>query len=91
MLCWCDVAPCAWRPQNFLNEHRMLGNIKNVAKTTKKEQLVGAIMSCLSAECLKPQRVKEVKAFKTVETKEVKAEVVDEGPPTFAISMLKKG
>lgn len=24
----------------FLNEHKLLGNIKNVAKTAKKEQLV---------------------------------------------------
>ena len=24
----------------FLNEHKLLGNIKNVAKTAKKEQLI---------------------------------------------------
>ncbi|XP_077473211.1 uncharacterized protein LOC144086905 isoform X2 [Stigmatopora argus] len=35
---------------SFLNEHRLLGNIKNVAKTAKKEQLVDAITSCLSAK-----------------------------------------
>lgn len=27
-------------PFQFLNEHKLLGNIKNVAKTAKKEQLV---------------------------------------------------
>ncbi|XP_077570229.1 peptidyl-prolyl cis-trans isomerase FKBP3-like [Stigmatopora nigra] len=35
--------------QSFLNEHRLRGNIKNVAKTAKKEQFVDAITSCLSA------------------------------------------
>ncbi|XP_077468328.1 peptidyl-prolyl cis-trans isomerase FKBP3-like [Stigmatopora argus] len=54
---------------SFLNEHRLLGNIKNVAKTTKKDQLVDAISSCLSAKCLKPRRryLEEVKAVKTDE------------------------
>ncbi|XP_077458128.1 peptidyl-prolyl cis-trans isomerase FKBP3-like [Stigmatopora argus] len=32
---------------SFLNEHRRLGNIKNVAK---KEQLIDTISSCLSAK-----------------------------------------
>ncbi|XP_077465809.1 peptidyl-prolyl cis-trans isomerase FKBP3-like [Stigmatopora argus] len=42
---------------SFLNEHRLLGNIKNVVtKTTKKEQLIDAITSCLSAKGLKPRR-----------------------------------
>ncbi|XP_077578003.1 peptidyl-prolyl cis-trans isomerase FKBP3-like isoform X2 [Stigmatopora nigra] len=41
---------------SFLNEHRLLGNIKNVAKTAKKEQLVDTITSCLSAKSLKPWR-----------------------------------
>ncbi|XP_077463935.1 peptidyl-prolyl cis-trans isomerase FKBP3-like isoform X2 [Stigmatopora argus] len=34
---------------SFLNEHRPLGNIDNVAKTAKKEQFVDAIASCFSA------------------------------------------
>ncbi|XP_077464965.1 peptidyl-prolyl cis-trans isomerase FKBP3-like [Stigmatopora argus] len=34
---------------SFLNEHGLLGNIKNGAITAKKEQLVDAITNCLSA------------------------------------------
>ncbi|XP_077454764.1 peptidyl-prolyl cis-trans isomerase FKBP3-like [Stigmatopora argus] len=40
----------------LLNEHRLLGNIKNVSKTAKKEQLVDAITNCLSPKGLKPRR-----------------------------------
>ncbi|XP_077453302.1 peptidyl-prolyl cis-trans isomerase FKBP3-like [Stigmatopora argus] len=35
---------------SLLNEHRLLGNIKNVVKTAKKEQRVDAKTSCLSAK-----------------------------------------
>ncbi|XP_077477458.1 peptidyl-prolyl cis-trans isomerase FKBP3-like [Stigmatopora argus] len=41
---------------SFLNEHRLLENIKNVAKTSKKKQLVDTITSCLSAKGLTPRR-----------------------------------
>ncbi|XP_077482914.1 uncharacterized protein LOC144093356 [Stigmatopora argus] len=36
---------------SLLNEHRLLGNIKNVAKTAKKEHLVNAITTSLSTNC----------------------------------------
>ncbi|XP_077478338.1 peptidyl-prolyl cis-trans isomerase FKBP3-like isoform X2 [Stigmatopora argus] len=39
----------------FLNEQGLLRNIKNGAITAKKEKLVDAIMSCLSAKGLKPR------------------------------------
>ncbi|XP_077446770.1 peptidyl-prolyl cis-trans isomerase FKBP3-like [Stigmatopora argus] len=31
---------------SFLNDHRLVVNIKNVAKTSKNGQLVDAVMSC---------------------------------------------
>ncbi|XP_077472252.1 peptidyl-prolyl cis-trans isomerase FKBP3-like [Stigmatopora argus] len=77
---------------SFLNDHRLLGNIKNVAKTAKKEQLVDAIMSCLSAKCKTTETeevTKQVKAVKIDKTKEVKAEVLDElGPKCFRLFNL---
>ncbi|XP_077469994.1 peptidyl-prolyl cis-trans isomerase FKBP3-like isoform X1 [Stigmatopora argus] len=50
----------------FLNEQGLLRNIKNGAVRAKKEQLVDAIMSCLSAKGLKPRTrtVEEVTAVK---------------------------
>ncbi|XP_077461537.1 peptidyl-prolyl cis-trans isomerase FKBP3-like isoform X1 [Stigmatopora argus] len=73
--------------RSFLNERRVLGNIKNVAKTAKKEQLVDAIMSRLSAKGLKPRRLeevtKQVKAVKINQKTKGMAEVVDQGPPKF--------
>ncbi|XP_077461538.1 peptidyl-prolyl cis-trans isomerase FKBP3-like isoform X2 [Stigmatopora argus] len=77
-----------WTAEQFLNERRVLGNIKNVAKTAKKEQLVDAIMSRLSAKGLKPRRLeevtKQVKAVKINQKTKGMAEVVDQvGPPKF--------
>ncbi|XP_077463211.1 peptidyl-prolyl cis-trans isomerase FKBP3-like [Stigmatopora argus] len=53
---------------SFLNEHRPLGNINNVAKTAKKEQFVDAIASCFSAKGLKPWKLEEM----TMQVKAVK-------------------
>ncbi|XP_077459519.1 peptidyl-prolyl cis-trans isomerase FKBP3-like isoform X2 [Stigmatopora argus] len=64
---------------SFLNVRRLLGNIKNVAK---KEQLFDPISSCLSA---KFKATDDGRGDK--QTKEVKAEVVDEGPPKFTKCM----
>ncbi|XP_077459424.1 peptidyl-prolyl cis-trans isomerase FKBP3-like isoform X4 [Stigmatopora argus] len=64
---------------SVLNEHRLLGNIKNVAK---KEQLVDTISSCLSAKGFQATEMveevtRQVKAVKIdAKTKEVKAEIV---------------
>ncbi|XP_077462617.1 peptidyl-prolyl cis-trans isomerase FKBP3-like [Stigmatopora argus] len=52
---------------SFVNEHRHLGNIKNVGK---KEQLFDTITSCLSAK-LKAMETEEV-------TKQVQAVKIDE-------------
>ncbi|XP_077586641.1 peptidyl-prolyl cis-trans isomerase FKBP3-like [Stigmatopora nigra] len=70
----------------ILNERRLLENIKNVAKTSKKEHLVDAITSCLSAKFKAKEMVEEVKKLVKAKeihekTKEVNAQVVDEGGP----------
>ncbi|CAJ1077383.1 peptidyl-prolyl cis-trans isomerase FKBP3 [Xyrichtys novacula] len=82
---------------SFLNEHKLLGNIKNVAKTAKKEQLIIAYNQLFLSKRFKgtepvEEVTEKVKAVKIDEKpKEVKTEVVDEGPPKFFKSVLKKG
>ncbi|XP_058468565.1 peptidyl-prolyl cis-trans isomerase FKBP3 [Solea solea] len=82
---------------SFLNEHKLLGNIKNVAKTAKKEQLIIAYSQLFESKRFKgtepveevTEQVKQVKIED--KPKEVKTEVVDEGPPKYTKSVLKKG
>ncbi|KAF7650997.1 hypothetical protein LDENG_00117150 [Lucifuga dentata] len=82
---------------SFLTEHKLLGNIKNVAKTAKKEQLVIAYNELFQSKRFKgtdpvvevTEQVKTVKIEQ--KPKEVKTEVVDEGPPKFTKTVLKKG
>ncbi|KAM4712683.1 peptidyl-prolyl cis-trans isomerase FKBP3 [Anableps anableps] len=82
---------------SFLNEHKLLGNIKNVAKTAKKEQLIVAYNQLFESKRFKgtdpvEDVTEQVKAVKIEEKlKEVKAEVVDEGPPKYTKAVLKKG
>ncbi|KAM9840611.1 peptidyl-prolyl cis-trans isomerase FKBP3 [Aulostomus maculatus] len=82
---------------SFLNEHKLLGNIKNVAKTAKKEQLITAYNQLFESKRFKgtepvEEVTEQVKAVKIEEKpKEVKTEIVDEGPPKFTKSVLKKG
>ncbi|XP_008281232.1 peptidyl-prolyl cis-trans isomerase FKBP3 [Stegastes partitus] len=82
---------------SFLNEHKLLGNIKNVAKTAKKEQLIIAYNQLFESKRFKgtepiEEVTEQVKAVKIEEKpKEVKTEVVDEGPPRYTKSVLKKG
>ncbi|XP_073348841.1 peptidyl-prolyl cis-trans isomerase FKBP3 [Pagrus major] len=82
---------------SFLNEHKLLGNIKNVAKTAKKEQLVIAYNQLFESKRFKgtepiEEVTEQVKAVKIEDKpKEVKTEVVDEGPPKYTKSVLKKG
>uniref|UniRef100_A0A665WT07 peptidylprolyl isomerase n=2 Tax=Echeneis naucrates TaxID=173247 RepID=A0A665WT07_ECHNA len=82
---------------SFLNDHKLLGNIKNVAKTAKKEQLIIAYNQLFESKRFKgtepvEEVTEQVKAVKIEEKpKEVKTEVVDEGPPKFTKSVLKKG
>ncbi|XP_018601812.1 peptidyl-prolyl cis-trans isomerase FKBP3 [Scleropages formosus] len=83
--------------QSFLAEHKLMGNIKNVAKTAKKEGLVLAYNQLFESKRFKgtePEKeatdeVKEVKSDS--KPKESKAEPVDEGPPKYTKSVLKKG
>ncbi|XP_077366560.1 peptidyl-prolyl cis-trans isomerase FKBP3 [Festucalex cinctus] len=82
---------------SFLNEHKLLGNIKNVAKTAKKDQLIAAYNELFASKRFKgtepvEEVTKQVKAVKIDEKpKDVKVEVVDEGPPKFTKTTLKKG
>ncbi|XP_055041348.1 peptidyl-prolyl cis-trans isomerase FKBP3 [Misgurnus anguillicaudatus] len=82
---------------SFLSEHKLMGNIKNVAKTAKKEQLLEAYNQLFLSKRFKGTDVdvvtQEVKAVKLDDNpKQVKTEVVeDEGPPKFTKSILKKG
>ncbi|XP_048063887.1 peptidyl-prolyl cis-trans isomerase FKBP3 [Megalobrama amblycephala] len=81
---------------SFLAEHKLLGNIKNVAKTAKKEQLIEAYNQLFESKRFKGTEVElvteEVQAVKIHDNpKESKTEAVDEGPPKFTKSILKKG
>ncbi|NXS79171.1 FKBP3 isomerase, partial [Erpornis zantholeuca] len=85
--------------QAFLAEHKLLGQVKNVAKTANKEQLIAAYTQLFhtqrfkgtdgaekAAEKAKPGKAEEAKG------KAVKAEeTVEEGPPKYTKSILKKG
>ncbi|XP_039546086.1 peptidyl-prolyl cis-trans isomerase FKBP3-like [Pimephales promelas] len=81
---------------SFLAEHKLLGNIKNVAKTAKKEQLIEAYNQLFESKRFKGTEVElvteEVQAVKIHDNpKDIKTETVDEGPPKFTKSILKKG
>uniref|UniRef100_A0A3B3DE31 peptidylprolyl isomerase n=1 Tax=Oryzias melastigma TaxID=30732 RepID=A0A3B3DE31_ORYME len=82
---------------SFLSEHKLLGNIKNVTKTANKEQLVVAYNQLFESKRFKGTEPEEeltekVKAVKIEDKpKEVKAEPVDEGPPKYSKTTLKKG
>ncbi|NXB29988.1 FKBP3 isomerase, partial [Eulacestoma nigropectus] len=85
--------------QAFLAEHKLLGQVKNVAKTANKEQLIAAYTQLFhtqrfkgtdgaekAAEKARPAKAEEAKG------KAVKAEeAVEEGPPKYTKSILKKG
>ncbi|NXQ04335.1 FKBP3 isomerase, partial [Vidua macroura] len=85
--------------QAFLAEHKLLGQVKNVAKTANKEQLIAAYTQLFhtqrfkgtdgaekAAEKAKPAKAEEAKG------KAAKAEeAVEEGPPKYTKSILKKG
>ncbi|XP_012685094.1 peptidyl-prolyl cis-trans isomerase FKBP3 [Clupea harengus] len=82
---------------SFLSEHKLLGNLKNVAKTAKKEQLIVAYNQLFETKRFKgdesveevTQNVKDVKIDD--KPKEEKVEAVYEGPPKYTKSVLKKG
>ncbi|XP_029767954.1 peptidyl-prolyl cis-trans isomerase FKBP3 [Terrapene carolina triunguis] len=84
---------------NFLAEHKLLGQIKNVAKTATKDQLVTAYNQLFETQRFKGTEsadkvTEQVKSIKIDEdkAKETKPEeTVDEGPPKYTKSILKKG
>ncbi|XP_053300882.1 peptidyl-prolyl cis-trans isomerase FKBP3 [Pleuronectes platessa] len=82
---------------SFLNEHKLLGNIKSVSKTAKKEQLIIAYNQLFETKkFIGTDPIKEVTDHireVTIEDKpkDVKVEVVDEGPKKYFKSVLKKG
>ncbi|KAM6311743.1 peptidyl-prolyl cis-trans isomerase FKBP3 [Aegotheles albertisi] len=87
--------------QAFLAEHRLLGQVKNVAKTASKEQLIAAYTQLFhtqrfkgtdgaekaAAEKAKPVKAEEAKG-KAARPEEAAEE---EGPPKYTKSVLKKG
>ncbi|XP_075048268.1 peptidyl-prolyl cis-trans isomerase FKBP3 [Mixophyes fleayi] len=85
--------------ESFLAEHKLLGNIKNVAKTAKKDQLIAAYNKLFETKRFKGKDsldnlTKETKDLKVDDGKagETKAEeVVDDGPPKYTKYTLKKG
>ncbi|XP_045917414.1 peptidyl-prolyl cis-trans isomerase FKBP3 isoform X2 [Micropterus dolomieu] len=88
---------CDFEIFQFLNEHKLLGNIKNVAKTAKKEQLIIAYNHLFQSKRFKgtepvEEVTEQVRVVKIEDKpKEAKAEAVDEGPPKYTKSVLKKG
>ncbi|KAG5277320.1 hypothetical protein AALO_G00116170 [Alosa alosa] len=81
---------------SFLSEHKLLGNIKNVAKTAKKEQLIIAYDQLFESKRFKgtepiEEVTQNVKAVKIDDKPKEVAEVIDEGPPKFTKAVLKKG
>ncbi|XP_053553652.1 peptidyl-prolyl cis-trans isomerase FKBP3 [Bombina bombina] len=83
--------------ESFLSEHKLLGNIKNVAKSANKDQLIVAYNKLFETKRFKgtdgvakvTDDVKNVKISETV--KESKQEEIVEGPPKYTKSILKKG
>ncbi|XP_067097957.1 peptidyl-prolyl cis-trans isomerase FKBP3 [Osmerus mordax] len=80
---------------SFLAEHKLMGNIKNVAKTAKKEQLINAYNDLFASKrFIGTEPIEEVtEQVRTVkiEDKPKETEVIDEGPPKFKKAVLKKG
>ncbi|XP_063803513.1 peptidyl-prolyl cis-trans isomerase FKBP3 [Pseudophryne corroboree] len=84
---------------SFLAEQKLLGNIKNVAKTATKDHLITAYNKLFETKRFKGKDsvadlTKETKALKVEDVKAVESKpevVVDEGPPKYAKYMLKKG
>ncbi|XP_078515802.1 peptidyl-prolyl cis-trans isomerase FKBP3 [Lissotriton helveticus] len=83
--------------ESFLAEHKLLGNIKSVAKTAKKDQLIPAYNELFQNKRFKgidtivrvTEQVKNVKLDEDAPPKP--EEIVYEGPPKYTKSILKKG
>ncbi|KAJ1104051.1 hypothetical protein NDU88_001466 [Pleurodeles waltl] len=85
--------------ESFLAEHKLQGNIKNVAKTAKKDQLIAAYNELFQNKRFKgidtiakvTEQVKNVKLDEDAPQKSKPEEIVDEGPPKYKKAILKKG
>ncbi|XP_042194288.1 peptidyl-prolyl cis-trans isomerase FKBP3 [Callorhinchus milii] len=82
----------------FLSEHKLMGNIKNVAKTAKKEQLIIAYNQLFESKRFKgteevTQQLKDVNIGPAKDKPKDKKpeEIVPEGPPKYTKNVLKKG
>uniref|UniRef100_A0A8C5P124 peptidylprolyl isomerase n=1 Tax=Jaculus jaculus TaxID=51337 RepID=A0A8C5P124_JACJA len=67
----------------FFAQHKLLGNIKNVAQTAKKDHLVTAYKHLFE--------MKNVKFSDDKPKDRMSEETLDEGPPKSTKSLLKKG
>ncbi|KAG8517737.1 Peptidyl-prolyl cis-trans isomerase FKBP3, partial [Galemys pyrenaicus] len=83
----------------FRFEHKLLGNIKNVAKTANKDHLVTAYNHLFESKRFKgtesiskvSEQVKNVKLNEDKPKETKSEETLDEGPPKYTKSVLKKG
>ena len=84
---------------SFLAECKLLGNIKNVAKTANKDHLVTAYNHLFESKHFKgteniskvSKQVKNVKLNEDKPKETKSEETLDEGPPKCTKSVLKKG
>ncbi|KAB0369444.1 hypothetical protein FD755_019449, partial [Muntiacus reevesi] len=84
---------------SFLAEDKLLGNIKNVAKTANKDHLVTAYNHLFESKRFKgtesiskvSEQVKNVKLNEDKPKETKSEETLDEGPPKYTKSVLKKG
>ena len=84
---------------SFLAEHKLLGNIKHVAKTANKDHLVIAYNHLFESKRFKgtesiskvSEQVKNVKLNEEKRKETKSEETLDEGPPKYTKSVLKKG
>ncbi|NXE12789.1 FKBP3 isomerase, partial [Lophotis ruficrista] len=88
------------RVLQFLAEHKLLGQVKNVAKTANKEQLIAAYTQLFhtqrfkgtdGAEKAAAEKAKPAKAEEAKGKAAKPEEAVEEGPPKYTKSILKKG
>ncbi|NWR56618.1 FKBP3 isomerase, partial [Bucorvus abyssinicus] len=86
--------------QAFLAEHKLLGQVKNVAKTANKEQLIAAYTQLFHTQRFKgtdgaekavAEKAKPAKAEEAKGKAAKPEEAVEEGPPKYTKSVLKKG
>ncbi|XP_054827751.1 peptidyl-prolyl cis-trans isomerase FKBP3 [Eublepharis macularius] len=83
----------------FLAQHKLLGQIKNVAKTASKDQLIAAYNQLFETKSFKgtegaehvTEQVKNIKIDEEKPKETKPEEAVEEGPPKYTKSTLKKG